>query len=29
VVMTIIERLAAMQVSRPEQPVSPPPAPAR
>ena len=28
VVMTIIERLAAMQVSRPEQPVSPPPAPA-
>jgi 3-hydroxyisobutyrate dehydrogenase len=29
VVMTIIERLAAMQVSRPEQPVSPTPAPAR
>ena len=29
VVMTIIERLAAMQVSRPEQSVSPPPAPAR
>lgn len=29
VVMTIIERLAAMQVSRQEQPVSPPPAPAR
>jgi 3-hydroxyisobutyrate dehydrogenase len=29
VVMTIIERLAATQVSRPEQPVSPPPAPAR
>ena len=29
VVMTIIERLAAMQVSRPKQPVSPPPAPAR
>jgi 2-hydroxymethylglutarate dehydrogenase len=29
VVMTIIERLAAMQVSRPEQPVSPPPTPAR
>jgi 3-hydroxyisobutyrate dehydrogenase len=29
VVMTIIERLAAMQVSGPEQPVSPPPAPAR
>ena len=29
VVMTIIERLAAMQVSRPEEPVSPPPAPAR
>jgi 3-hydroxyisobutyrate dehydrogenase len=29
VVMTIIERLAAMQVSRPEQPISPPPAPAR
>lgn len=29
VVMTIIERLAAMQVSRPEQPPSPPPAPAR
>jgi 3-hydroxyisobutyrate dehydrogenase len=29
VVMTIIERLAAVEVSRPEQPVSPPPAPAR
>jgi 3-hydroxyisobutyrate dehydrogenase-like beta-hydroxyacid dehydrogenase len=29
VVMTIIERLAAMQVSRPGQPVSPPTAPAR
>jgi 3-hydroxyisobutyrate dehydrogenase len=29
VVMTIIERLAAMQVSRPEQPVSPTPVPAR
>jgi 2-hydroxymethylglutarate dehydrogenase len=29
VVMTIIERLAAMQVSRPEEPVSPTPAPAR
>jgi 2-hydroxymethylglutarate dehydrogenase len=29
VVMTIIERLAAMQVSHPEQPVSPPSAPAR
>jgi 3-hydroxyisobutyrate dehydrogenase len=29
VVMTIIERLAAVEVSHPEQPVSPPPAPAR
>jgi 3-hydroxyisobutyrate dehydrogenase len=29
VVMTIIERLAAVEVSRSEQPVSPPPAPAR
>jgi 2-hydroxymethylglutarate dehydrogenase len=29
VVMTIIERLAAVEVSRLEQPVSPPPAPAR
>jgi 3-hydroxyisobutyrate dehydrogenase len=29
VVMTLIERLAAVEVSRPEQPVSPPPAPAR
>jgi 3-hydroxyisobutyrate dehydrogenase len=29
VVMTIIERLAAVEVSRPEPPVSPPPAPAR
>jgi 3-hydroxyisobutyrate dehydrogenase len=29
VVMTIIERLAAVEVPRPEQPVSPPPAPAR
>ena len=29
VVMTIIERLAAVEVSRPEQPISPPPAPAR
>jgi 3-hydroxyisobutyrate dehydrogenase len=29
VVMTIIERLAAMQVSHPEQPISPPSAPAR
>jgi 3-hydroxyisobutyrate dehydrogenase len=29
VVMTIIEHLAAVEVSRPEQPVSPPPAPAR
>jgi 2-hydroxymethylglutarate dehydrogenase len=29
VVMTIIERLAAVEVSRPEQPVSPPPASAR
>ena len=29
VVMTIIERLAAVEVSRPEQPVSPLPAPAR
>jgi 3-hydroxyisobutyrate dehydrogenase len=29
VVMTIIERLAAVEISRPEQPISPPPAPAR
>src|SRR5918996_61593 len=29
VVMTIIEHLAAVEVSRPEQPISPPPAPAR
>jgi 3-hydroxyisobutyrate dehydrogenase len=29
VVMTIIERLAGVEVSRPEQPISPPPAPAR
>jgi 3-hydroxyisobutyrate dehydrogenase-like beta-hydroxyacid dehydrogenase len=29
VVMTIIERLAAVEVSRLEQPISPPPAPAR
>jgi 3-hydroxyisobutyrate dehydrogenase/2-hydroxymethylglutarate dehydrogenase len=29
VVMTIIERLAAVEVSRAEQPVSPPPSPAR
>jgi 3-hydroxyisobutyrate dehydrogenase len=29
VVMTLIERLAAVEVSRPEPPVSPPPAPAR
>jgi hypothetical protein len=28
VVMTIIERLAAVEVSRPEQPVSPLPSPA-